>query len=225
MLLAIDTATNVPSIALYDAQGVLGEMTWRTYEHHTRSLMPEITRLTELLNLDARLVQAIAVANGPGSFTGLRIGLSAAKGLAYSLNAALLGVPTLDITANACAQQPLPICAVILAGRGRYAAAMYRVEREVAVRAGDYWFGTAESIAAHAAATMSEPFLLVGETDAALRAEMQLQCGARVVLAHQASNLRRAGFLAELAWRRWQAGEVDDLQTLAPFYIPTAALA
>src|SRR5438128_99563 len=100
MLLALDTSTNAPSIALYDERGIVGETTWRTHENHTRSLMPEIVRLMELVGTDVSALKAIGVATGPGSFTGLRIGLSAAKGLAYSLNLALIGVPTLDISAS-----------------------------------------------------------------------------------------------------------------------------
>ena len=225
MLLAIDTATNVPSIALRDAQGILGETTWRTREHHTRSLMPEITRLMELLDTRAPQLEIIAVATGPGSFTGLRIGLSAAKGLAYSLNATLIGVPTLEITACAFADQTLPVCAVMVAGRARYAAALYRFENGATLRASEYRFGTADALARALDADMPARFVLAGESDEVLRAQMQLHYGARAVLANPALNVRRAGFLAELAWRRAQAGQADDLQTLTPYYIPTAALA
>lgn len=225
MLLAIDTSTNTPSIALYDAQGVMGEMTWRTREHHTRSLMPEITRLLQLLGASVNQLRAIAVATGPGSFTGLRIGLSAAKGLAYSSNAALLGIPTLDITASAGAGVPLPICAVLLAGRGRYAAAMYHAHTERPTRASEYFFGAADALVSQLAPHLTENFYLTGETDENLYTQLQAAFGARVNVAPRAAQLRRAGYLAQLAWRRWQAGERDDVTTLAPFYIPTAALA
>jgi tRNA threonylcarbamoyladenosine biosynthesis protein TsaB len=225
MLLAIDTATNVPSVALFSAQGILGEMTWQTREHHTRSLIPEIARLLELLAVDAKQIEAIATATGPGSFTGLRIGLSAAKGLAYSLNAALLGVPTLDITASACALQPLPVCAVMLAGRARYAAAIYHTDTQTPARASEYMFGLAETLAPQITAIVRGQFLLTGETDDALCAQLRVHAGTRVSMPPRALQLRRAGVLAELAWRRWQAGERDELETLTPYYIPTAALA
>ena len=225
MLLAIDTATNAPSIALFTAQGILGEMTWQTREHHTRSLMPEITRLLARLDTHSRQVQAIAVATGPGSFTGLRIGLSAAKGLAYSLNAALLGVPTLDVTASACALQPLPVCAIMRAGRERYAAAMYQRIAGTPARAGDYLFGSAETLAPQITAAARGPFVLNGELDEAVITQLRVHAGERMVIASRAFQLRRAGYLAELAWQRWQAGEHDTIESLAPYYIPTAALA
>ncbi len=225
MLLAIDTATNVPSIALWDAQGIAGEITWRTHEHHTRSLMSEITRLLELSGAAVQNVETIAVASGPGSFTGLRIGLSAAKGLAYSLNANVLGVPTLDITAHMLSDQTLPVCAVMLAGRARYAAALYRIENDAPLRASDYFFGTADALAVQFSQDAPAQFVLAGESDEDLRMHFKSHFGERVQLAHTAANVRRAGYLAELAWRRKQNGEADDLQTLAPYYIPTASLA
>ncbi|MCG3140874.1 MAG: tRNA threonylcarbamoyladenosine biosynthesis protein TsaB [Anaerolineae bacterium] len=225
MLLALDTCTNSPSIALYAAQGIVGEITWRTREHHTRSLMPEIARLLELVAVEPQQLQAIAAATGPGSFTGLRIGLSAAKGLAYSLNVALLGVPTLDITASAGALLALPLCAAMSTGRGRYAAALYEIKAQTPVRTSDYWFGTAETLAPQIAERVREPFVLLGEMDDALPEQLRAYAGERMTLAPRALQLRRAGFLAELAWRRWQAGERANVETLAPYYVPTAALA
>lgn len=225
MLLAIDTASNVPGIALLASQGILGELTWQTHEHHTKSLMPQVVRLLESLNADIRQVQAVAVATGPGSFTGLRIGLSAAKGLAFSLNATLLGVPTLDITASAFAFQPLPVCAVMLAGRGRYAAAVYDAAGEIPGRTSAYLFGSAEVAASQIAESARGQFVLTGETDESFCAQVRLAAGERVRVAPRALHLRRAGYLAELAWRRWQAGQHDEIPSLTPYYIPTAALA
>lgn len=225
MLLAIDTATNVPGIALCAAHGILGETTWHTREHHTRSLMPEIVRLLQLLDANMQEVRAIAVSTGPGSFTGLRIGLSAAKGLAYSLNAALLGVPTLDVTASACALQNLPVCAVLRAGRGRYGATMYHINAGTPARASEYLFGSAETLAPQIAAAARGPFVLNGEMEEDFVTALRAHVGERIVIAPRAFQIRRAGFLAELAWQRWQAGERDTIESLAPYYIPTAALA
>ena len=82
MLLAIDTATRTASVALFDERGVVGETTWHPRENHTRSLIPEVIRLLELCGGRIGEVNVVGAATGPGSFTGLRIGLSAAKGLA-----------------------------------------------------------------------------------------------------------------------------------------------
>lgn len=239
MLLAIDTATGTASLALYDETGIIGETTWRTREHHTRSLMPELVRLLKLCEVNVSQLRAVAVSTGPGSFTGLRIGLSAAKGLALGLNLPLLGVPTLDAAAFAFADQPLPVWAVIQAGRGRYAGALYRYYGAHMPRVSDYVVGTAEEMAKHLddrlrrgeegapmeASAGIETALVVGEVSAALRAALEARLGAQVVFANPAANTRRAGFLAALAWQRWKSNQSDDLSALAPYYLPTLTLA
>ncbi len=227
MLLAIDTSTHVSSIALYDESGVIGETTWRSRENHTRSLMPEIVNLMELVKTAPTDLRAIGAATGPGSFTGLRIGLAAAKGLAFSLTAPLVGIPTLDITASAFADQPLPVCAVIEAGRNRFGAAYYETKDGAAYRRGDYFFGAPDALAAHllTRARQSDKLLIVGELNPGLRDVLARDLGSGVTLAQDGANPRRAGVLAQLAWRRWRSGDVDDLETLVPFYIPTASLA
>lgn len=223
MLLAIDTATDVPSIALYDERGILGEVTWRTRENHTRSLMPEITRLMELVGANVTSISVVGVSTGPGSFTGLRIGLSAAKGLAYSLPAILLGVPTLDIAAYAARDTGLPVCAVMVIGRGRYAAALYESTGGAPRRGSDYFFGAAQGIVDQVARVAPCRFIVIGDVEAGARAQLREGLGERAVFVSAALAVRRAGFLAELAWRRFQAGERDDLQTLTPYYVPTLA--
>ncbi len=228
MLLAIDTATHIASLALYDERGVLGEVTWRTRENHTSSLMPELVHLMELIGAQIADVSAIGVVTGPGSFTGLRIGLSVAKGLALSLNVPLIGVPTLDVSANIYAgESEMPVCAVIQAGRERYGVALYKNENGAQVRASEHMFGMPNEIAEQLQNVWNgtSPLRVIGEVNAPLRSGFETRFGAAVVWAGEALNVRRAGVLAELAWKRWQVGAVDDVQALAPYYIPTTSLA
>jgi tRNA threonylcarbamoyladenosine biosynthesis protein TsaB len=228
MLLALDTATRTASLALFDERGVLGETTWHPRENHTRSLMPELVRLMDLVRVPRGELRAIGVTTGPGSFTGLRIGLSAAKGLATGLNAQLIGVPTLDVTAAAVIRQPLPVCAVLEAGRGRYGAAMYVCPDDSPQRVTDYIFGSAEQIALGARvwhADMATQLLVAGEVDATLEESFRTILPGHVIIADKPARVRRGGYLAAVAWARWRRGEVDDVPSLTPFYIPTASLA
>src|SRR5512143_3090918 len=101
MLLAIDTATAFAGIALLDAAGPRDALQWHTERNHTVELVPHVVEMLARNNVAARDVRAIAVAIGPGSYTGLRIGLSVAKGYCFVSGAALIGVPTLDISAQA----------------------------------------------------------------------------------------------------------------------------
>ncbi len=225
MLLAIDTATRLASIALYDGQGVHAEMTWYSRENHTVELMAQITHLLGLAQVSKEHLQAIGVALGPGSFTGLRVGMSVAKGLAYARGIPLLAIPTLDIIAHAHAHQPLPMWVVLAAGRGRYSVARYTARRGVIKRASEYALvdaaGLVELVLREMEAESKTARAFVcGDVDDALARRLTEQGGTRVVLASPALNARRAAFLAELAWARFQRGESDDAQSLAPMYLP-----
>jgi tRNA threonylcarbamoyladenosine biosynthesis protein TsaB len=125
LLLAIDTASRVTGLALYDQAGLHMEQLWLSGDNHTVELMPYIVRACGQQNLTPSALQAVAVSLGPGSFTGLRVGLSVAKGLALALRIPVLGVPTLDAMAYAHSREVLPVCAVLPAGRGRWCAALY----------------------------------------------------------------------------------------------------
>ncbi len=228
MLLAIDTATRAASLALYNAEGVLAETTWRSRENHTVELTTQIVRLLELAHAPKSELRAIGVALGPGSFTGLRVGMSVAKGLAFGAQIPLLGVPTLDVVAHAQAWQSLPIWAILVAGRGRYSVARYTARRGVVKRVSDYAqvdaAGLVERVSRDGDGGEASRALFCGEVDAALAQLLTERLGTRALVASPALNVRRAGLLAELAWRRFQRGESDDTAALAPMYMPHASV-
>ncbi|HEX6512534.1 MAG TPA: tRNA (adenosine(37)-N6)-threonylcarbamoyltransferase complex dimerization subunit type 1 TsaB [Chloroflexota bacterium] len=115
MLLAIDTSTHYASIALHDGARLLAEHTWLANQDHTRTLLPNVQRLLAGANAKLDGLSVIAVALGPGSFNGLRVGLSTAKGLAVARDLPLIGVPTLALLAAEYGLQEV----TMNAGRGR----------------------------------------------------------------------------------------------------------
>jgi tRNA threonylcarbamoyladenosine biosynthesis protein TsaB len=216
IVLAIDTATEFASVALYsECTGVAGEFSWHTAMNHTVELMPSIVRLLQSQSLTPQQLDAVAVALGPGSFTGLRIGLSVAKGICLPLNLALVGIPTLDIVAYAHFEQNLPICAVLQAGRGRFCVALYEKGNKGWERKTDYGLATVDELAEQVAS----PTLFCGEIDEPLRISLRAQLQERAVMASPAASLRRAGYLGELGWERLQSRGPDDLATLEPLYL------
>ncbi len=215
MLLAIDTATRMPSVALYDGEWVLAEETWRSANGHTVELMPSLVRMLERQRVSPSELRGIAVALGPGSFTGLRIGLGAAKGLALTLDIPLLGIPTLDTLVYAQGRKQGPVCALLRAGRGRVSAAFYRRRQGQWQRQGDYRLTTLEELCAE----IETQTFFCGELDAQAAELLREHLGAKAVVASPASSLRRAGYLAELGWQRLERGEVDDVATLSPIYL------
>jgi tRNA threonylcarbamoyladenosine biosynthesis protein TsaB len=215
MLLAIDTATQTASIALYNEDALHTEHMWRTGANHTVQLMPSIVEACRRQELEPADLGAVGVSLGPGSFTGLRVGLSLAKGLALALRIPIIGVPTLDAIAYAHARESVPLCAVLPAGRGRWCVGWYEFREGEWQRRGDATLlNSVELIRA-----LQEPALVCGEIDPPLAARVREAAPPGVAVVDPASAARRAGYLAELAWQRYARGEQDDLASLAPMYV------
>ncbi len=214
VLLAIDSATRVPSLALHDGQQVVAELTWNTSNRHTVELTPAIQYLMARSQVALGDLGALAVSQGPGSFNGLRIGFSVAKGLALALNIPLIAIPTLDVMA--AAQLPFggALIAVIQAGRGRVCAESFRWHDSGWTSQHDLqiisWEGVLDRIV--------NATIITGEIDPEGRAAID-RSGKPIQLAAPAFALRRAGFLAELAWARWRSGHMDDPGAVVPLYL------
>jgi tRNA threonylcarbamoyladenosine biosynthesis protein TsaB len=214
MLVAIDTATEYASFALHDGAQVRVEETWESSRRHTVELLPRWAAALEKTDVGGGRLSGVAVTCGPGSFTGLRVGMAVAKGLALARSIPIVGVPTLDVVAAAQGQDSRPLCAVLQAGRARICAAIY------------YWQEGAWNIdvpphlttwGALVQETVA-PMLFCGEIDpAGIHALTAIRKWAAI--APPAFRLRRAGFLADLAWRRLSRGETDDPAALAPIYL------
>lgn len=129
MILAIDSATRVIGLALHDGEQVQAECMWLAGRRHTVNLAPELALMMRRVGVKLDDLTGIAVASGPGSYTGLRIGIALAKGLAMTHHLPLAGIPTLDILAAAQPKMKLPMIAVIEAGRQRIAAVWYKYGR------------------------------------------------------------------------------------------------
>ncbi len=229
MLLGIDTATRWASVALYDGEFIIAECAWRSRENHTVELMPQIEHVLRLAHVSRGDLTAVAVTLGPGSFTGLRVGMSVAKGLALAGGIPLLGVATLDTVAQPFAYQSFPFWAVIPAGRGRYSLARYRSKDGAVERSSDYHLVDGAQLAhlvLNGGGTSTEaiapgPAFVCGEIDHRLKRTLSEQLGGRVGITLLSTNRARAGVLAEMAWSRWDRGEADDVASLAPMYMPT----
>ena len=226
MLLALDTTTTTASLAVYDlaAEQLLGELTWQARRRQTQDLLDAAQQLLHLLGAAPRDLTALAVTTGPGSFTGVRIGISAVKGIGLGLPAPprVVGIPTLCVTAapwlaTAAAAQAR-VCAAIQAGRGRYNWILW-AGADPLWRPGvaDHQAGAADEFAAALEQLAPQPVWLVGE----LAADMAEAVGVQphVTLIDAVSGLRRAGLLARLAALHLAGGCPDTLEALQPLYL------
>lgn len=214
MLVAIDTSTDYASLALHDGFKVRAECTWEARRRHTVGLLPRLVIALEQSGLGVEHLSGVAVTRGPGSFTGLRVGLAVAKGLALARGLPLISVPTLDVVAAAQGRDRRPLCAVLQAGRGRICVATYRC------RVGEWRAREAPHLTTWPALIegLVSPTLFCGEIDS-VGADALATLGELAVLLPPAARLRRAGFLADLAWRRLNRGETDDPAALTPIYL------
>ena len=218
MLLAIDSATRTLSLALHDGQRIHAESTWNTSNRHTVELSPAIHKMVTGAGITFADLKLIAVSQGPGSFNGLRIGISLAKGLAMAINSPLIAIPTLDIIAFAQPPAKGALIAVAQAGRGRVCAQTYRWKKTEWVGQDDTqivsWENLLSPIKSHT--------VICGEIDAEGQSAIEYSSTERakpIEIASPTLSLRRAGFLAELGWKRWREGQPSEPALVVPLYL------
>jgi tRNA threonylcarbamoyl adenosine modification protein YeaZ len=215
MQIAIDTSTDFASLALVDGSQILAELTWRCGLNHTVELYPHLNLLLEKSGRDIRATDCIFVAKGPGSFNGLRVGVSAAKGLAFGLGIPIIGISTLEIMAYQQSAAGFPVCAISNAGREEVAAVIYKKKRNRWTRVWEEQITTIEALAL----LIKEKTLFCGEINEANRARIKKQFKTRAVIPPASALLRRAAYLAELGQQRLKDGHLDNLATLQPTYL------
>jgi tRNA threonylcarbamoyladenosine biosynthesis protein TsaB len=218
MLLAIDTATRWLGLALHDGRKVIAETGWESVNTQTMELAPTVAGLLHRAGLQTADLAGIAVAIGPGSYTGLRIGVGFAKGLALVNNRLLIGVPTLDILAAALPRSERPLVVVAEAGRTRVCAGFYQWKGKgwQAVQQPEVldWPALIEKV---------EPSAIVAGEVSAEAAKMIRVSKKKLLLTLAADSTRRSGYLAEIGWFRLRRGRTDDPASLAPIYLKDPA--
>lgn len=144
LILAIDTATKIGSVALYeDKTGIIGEINLYVKVNHSNVIMKAVDSLFDLSGYTIKDVDKIAVTTGPGSFTGIRIGVAIAKGLAYSLKKPIIGINELDVLAETGEEREGLIVPLIDARKERVYYSQYKYENRKLVRKEEYKDGQA----------------------------------------------------------------------------------
>ncbi len=212
MLLAIDTSTRMIGIGLHDGKQILSEYIWRGVGRHTIELAPQIALMMRRVEVSPSDLEMVAVALGPGSYTGLRIGLALGKGLALSRGLKLMGVPTFDVIAHLQPQSSKPLFVALEAGRGRIVGMWYKWSRK-------HWQPEGELAVQTWAAfrkSTEEPCVVCGEIDPEAR---QLLRGVEhFEIGSPARCLRRPGDLAELALERARSKRRKKQESVIPIY-------
>ena len=215
MQLAIDTSTDTASLALVQDNGVLAELTWRCEQNHTTQVLTHLAHLLNQTKLNLQSTSGIIVAKGPGSFNGLRVGMSIAKGLAFSLGVPLVGISSLEAQAYQHAETGLPICPIFNAGREEIATAVYQRRRNKWCQLAAEQITTVEALCSQIATKT----IFCGDFIPSIATQLRKQLKQRAIILTPAARLRRASFLAELGQQRIEAGSYDNPATLQPLYL------
>lgn len=220
MLLAVDTSSAYASVAVFDGTAVIAEETWHARRRHDDHLFPAIEHVLALADATRADVTRIGVAIGPGSFTGVRVGIAAVQGIARGAAIPVAGVPTCDAVAHPFASLARRVCVLIDAGRGEHYFAMYRTRRGRWERTSDIRIGTLAEVAR--AVGMDTVF--AGDVDAAAATQLRDLLGRRAIVPQPSALVRRAGHLAEIAWARLDAGDAEHPDSLEPIYVRPPAI-
>jgi tRNA threonylcarbamoyladenosine biosynthesis protein TsaB len=215
-ILAFDTATWTCSVALVRDGGVLAERWERTGASHAATLPRLVEAVLRAAGERLECGDAVALSIGPGSFTGLRIGLSFAKGLGFAAGLRLVGVPTLDALALAAPPWEGRLCAALDARKQEIYAAVYEQTAGRVVRLGEPRALTATRMAAEIGA----PCAVIGDAVEAYGDVFRRALGAGVRLLPSDRYPPRAEAVARLgAFRLAREPAGDDLVTLVPAYL------
>ena len=216
-ILGIETATLVSSVAIATADTLLAEITLQTKKTHSELLMPHIDKILTMAQVAKTDIKAVAVSAGPGSFTGLRIGLATAKTLAYAMNIPLIGVPTLAALAYGCLVPGAILAPMLDAQKGNVYQGVYEYRSGELKEIMPPTVMHIDEALAHLA-EYNLPVVLMGEAAVLHRAKIE-QRGRNLVVAAPHLIIQRAGSVAILGHTLLKAGIQDDVMALEPLYI------
>ena len=213
-ILALESATLAGGAALLDGERLVGETTLSIALTHSERLMAVVDRLLADCGWSPRDLEGLAVSIGPGSFTGLRVGVATMKGLALALDLPVAPVPTLDALAATLPFAAAPVCPLLDARKGEVYCSLYRWQGNAMERQWDYLALAPDA----AAARLDGPVIVLGDGVETCRPYLA-RLGDAVMEAPPARRLPSPGVVAQLGHALLSAGKGMDPEALVPFYL------
>lgn len=216
-ILGVDTSTSCGGLGIVDDHGVVAESAFRREETFSTRLIPAIQALLAEAHLRLDTIDGIAISLGPGSFTGLRVGLSAIKGLALTAERAVVGIPTLDALAHTLPFTPYLICPIVDARKGEVYTALYKNGK-----GGEVEQLTPYQVLSPSALIEGIPpreAIFLGDGVEVYGGLIKEHLGERALFAPQHLRFLRGTTVAELGRNRIMRGERDDIASLVPIYV------
>ena len=216
--MGIDTSTKFCNLSLIEDEDIIVEHAINdSRKKHSSILVPTIKDLLKTIDLKIEEINGIAVSIGPGSFTGLRIGLCVAKGLCYARSLPLLGIPTLDAMAFPLKEIPYLICPVLESKKDEIYDVVFR-GGESLQRIMDYKCEDIQSLLARLS-PLKEKKIFLGDGIKNYRDIIKEKIGKDALFIDSQLNLSVATSIAFLGLNKIKKGEEDDISTLSPFYL------
>lgn len=214
-ILAVDTAAKSCSVAIMAAGSLSAELITLKDETHSKHLMELIHKVLGMAGFRVGELDGLAVTIGPGSFTGLRIGVSTVKGLAHALNKPVVGVSSLDALAWQCADRSHLICALLDARKGEVYSATYRFENDTLTQK------SLENVTAPEVAVegLKEPCVFIGSGAQLYRRNITNVLGNLANFAPEDQNIIRASSVGFLSMEKFKTHDTSEAAGLVPHYI------
>jgi len=219
-IMAIDTASKSCSVAVTQNKSLLALQTINSNQTHTRHLMGMINNVLELASVKIYDIDGFAVTTGPGTFTGMRIGISSVKGLAVALNKPVTGVSSLDVLAIQTACYSCLIYSMMDARRGEVYCARYRLKR-CGLKTDALTKETSEMVLSPDKALdgIYEPCMFVGEGSYLYQKTIADRLGDMAFFASQSQNTASAITVAHLGLNQFENGISSNMEAIVPHYI------
>lgn len=215
-ILAVDTSTSSGSIAMLDGSRVMVEVMLQSPRTHNRRLLKNIDCYLKELGWTFEQLDAFAVGIGPGSFTGLRIGVTTIKALAWAVGKPFAAIPSLDALAAVFGFAGVPICPLIDARKQEVYFALYQPDERGEVKLqGSYQVGTPQQVAAQ----IQGPTLFCGDGWSLCQPLFSAQFGEWVLEVPAPFHVLRASLIGELARKKLQKHQSDDPMVCIPHYV------
>ncbi|MGQ9604118.1 MAG: tRNA (adenosine(37)-N6)-threonylcarbamoyltransferase complex dimerization subunit type 1 TsaB [bacterium] len=219
LVLGIETSSAIGGFAIVDGEKLLVEIVAEMSASHVEKSISLISHLLNREGLEIDDLEGIAVSLGPGSFTGLRVGLSLAKGFCFGRKTPLVGVPTLDCIANLLRPWEGKILVVRDARCGEVFSCFYRGEGQRIQRLTEYLSLTPQSVIDMANSMEIERLIVTGDGLKLYRSQFECLLARGAVIAPQSLWLPRPGTLASMGASDLAAGEISDIDSIEPLYV------
>ena len=216
-LIALDSSGLVASVAVLEDDKLMAEYTMNYKKTHSQTLLPMLDEIVRMIELDLSTVDAIAIAKGPGSFTGVRIGVATAKALAQAADKPCIAVSTLEALAFSSKYFDGIISPVLDARRNQVYNALFCGGKDLMRLTDDRALALDELLAQ--LKEYGKKVLFMGDATLVFEEEIKSALGELAYFAPKVSNLNLAGAVAEIGLDKLKKGETTEYKRLVPEYI------